>query len=167
MVVWLRVIVFGSCLCYFAAQLRLLVLVCFLLIVIEFVDSLGFAFGRLVSCVSLVSSRSLVNLFFWVSPGSVASFRSEHLRVALFRRKLLHRPRILIIFVSSIFLDFSAFCDSSLIYDFAPEFVFVPGKSCTKNAEFVRSVFLCPPCEPLQSLHNNNAFSIVENMVRN
>ena len=32
--------------------------VCFLLIVIEFVGSLAFAFGRLVSCVSLVSSRS-------------------------------------------------------------------------------------------------------------
>ena len=108
--------------------------VCFLLIVIEFVGSLGFAFGRLVSCVSLVSSRSLVYLFLWVSPGSVVSFRSEHLRVALFRRELLHRPRILIIFVSSIFLEFIAFCDSSLIYDFAPEFVFVPGQSCTKNA---------------------------------
>ena len=96
--------------------------------------SLGVAFGRLVSCVSLVSSRSLVYLFLWVSPGSVVSFRSEHLRVALFRRELLHRPRILIIFVSSIFLEFSAFCDSSLIYDFAPEFVFVPGQSCTENA---------------------------------
>ena len=141
--------------------------VCFLLIVIEFVGSLAFAFGRLVSCVSLVSSRSLVYLFLWVSPGTVVSFRSEHLRVALFRRELLHRPRILIIFVSSIFLDFSAFCDSSLIYEFTPEFVFVPGKSCTKNASFVRSVFLCPPCKPLKSLHNNNAFSIVENMVRN
>ena len=108
--------------------------VCFLLIVIEFVGSLAFAFGRLVSCVSLVSSRSLVYLFLWVFPGSMVSFRSEHLRVALFRRELLHRPRILIIFVSSIFLEFIAFCDSSLIYDFAPEFVFVPGQSCTKNA---------------------------------
>ena len=108
--------------------------VCFLLIVIEFVGSLGVAFGRLVSCVSLVSSRSLVDLFLWVSPGSVVSFRSKHLRVEFFRQELLHRPRILIIFVSSIFLDFSAFCDSSLIYDFAPEFVFVPGQSCTKNA---------------------------------
>ena len=93
--------------------------VCFLLIVIEFVGSLGFAFGRLVSCVSLVSSRSLVYLFLWVSPGSVVSFRSEHLRVAMFRRKLLRRPRILIIFLPSIFLDFSVLCASSLIYDFA------------------------------------------------
>ena len=108
--------------------------VCFLLIAIEFLGSLGFAFGRLVSCVSLVSSRSLVYLFLWVSPGSVVSFRSEHLRVALFRPELLHQPRILITFVSSIFFDFSAFCDSSLIYEFAPEFVFVPGKSCTGNA---------------------------------
>ena len=89
--------------------------VCFPLIVIEFVGSLGFAFGRLVSCVSLVSSRSLVYLFLWVSPGSVVSFRSEHLRVALFRRELLHRPRIQIIFALSIFLDDSAFCHSSLI----------------------------------------------------
>ena len=108
--------------------------VCFLLIVPEFLGGLGFEFGRLVSCVSLVPSRGLVYLFLWVSPGSVVSFRSEHLRVALFRRELLHRPRILIISVSSIFLDFSAFCDSSLIYDFAPEFVLVPGKSCTENA---------------------------------
>ena len=43
--------------------------VCFLLIVIEFVGSLAFAFGRLVSCVSLVSSRSLVYLFLWVFSG--------------------------------------------------------------------------------------------------
>ena len=82
--------------------------VCFLLIVVEFVGSLGFAFGRLVSCVSLVSSRSLVYLIFWVSPGSVVLW-SEHLRVALFRRELLHRPRIQLIFVSSIFLGFSVF----------------------------------------------------------
>ena len=83
--------------------------VCFILIVVEFLGRLGFAFGRLVSCVSLVSSRSFVYLFLWVSPGSGVSFRSEHLRVALFRGELLHRPRILIIFVSSIFLDFSVF----------------------------------------------------------
>ena len=88
---------------------------CFLLIVPEFLGGLGFEFGRLVSCVSLVPSRGLVYLFLWVSPGSVVSFRSEHLRVALFRRELLHRPRIQIIFALSIFLDDSAFCHSSLI----------------------------------------------------
>ena len=90
------------------------------MIVIEFVGSLAFAFGRLVYCVSLVSSRSLVYLFVWVFPGSMVSFRSEHLRVALFRRELLHRPRKPNIFISSILLEFSAFCDSSLIYEFAP-----------------------------------------------
>ena len=87
----------------------------FLLIVPEFLGGLGVAFGRLVSCVSLVPSRGLVYLFLWLSPGSVVSFRSEHLRVALFRRELLHRPRIQIICALSIFLDDSAFCHSSLI----------------------------------------------------
>ena len=81
----------------------------------------------------------------------MVSFRSEHLRVALFRRELLHRPRILIISLPSIFLD-----DSSLIYDLTPDSTFLPDRSCTKNATCVR-----PSCKPLKSLHGNNDCSIV------